>query len=378
MLIRLSEKEMLLRDTIREFTEKEVAPRDRWMDENGFDEELVRKAGEIGITGINIPVEFGGAGGDAYVYNIICHELAKGSASLALSLDINWVANDMILKYGTEEQKKKYLPDAANGSLFAFCLTEPGAGSDAAGIKTKANKVADGWIVNGSKAWITNAGVAKYYIVMAQTGMRGSKKEISAFIVHEDDAGFSVGKHENKMGMRGSQTAELYFDNLFLPDSRLLASRGAGLRLALEALDGGRVSVAAIAVGLSQHAMQLAKEYANERTAFGQKIANLQAIQAKFADMSTEIRAAELLTYDAAMMKAHKLNHTLEGAQAKLFASSRCTQICLECLQIFGGNGYSREYDIERLVRDAKLLEIGEGTNEILRNVIGKKVLAAK
>lgn len=378
MLIKLTEEEMLLRDTVREFVEAEVAPKDRLMDKNGFDFELAKKAGEIGITGINIPTEYGGAGGNAYMYNIVCHELAKGSASFALSLDINWVANDMILKHGTDEQKQKYLSDAAQGALFAFCLTESCAGSDAGGLRTKATKTHNGWIINGSKAWITNAGVAKYYIVMAQTGVKNGKKIISAFIIHSDDQGFSVGKHEDKMGMRGSQTAELYFDNVFVPDNRLISHEGAGLRLALEALDGGRISVAAIAVGISQHAMQLAKNYANERMAFGQKIANFQAIQAKFADMSAKIRAAELMTYDAALAKAEKRKHTLEAAQAKLFASENCTQICLDCLQIFGGNGYSREYDIERLVRDAKLLEIGEGTSEILRMVIGKNVLSAK
>lgn len=368
----------MLRDMIRDFTQNEVEPRDKWMDEHGFDMELAKKAGALGITGINIPEEYGGCGGDAVMYNIICHEMAKGSSSLPLALDINWVANDMILKHGTEEQKRFYLPEAAAGKLFAFCLTEACAGSDAGGLKTKAVKVDGGWVLNGAKAWITNAGVAEYYIVMAVTGVRKNRNEISAFIVHADDEGFSVGAHEDKMGMRGSQTAELYLDKVFLPDNRLLSSKGAGLRLALEALDGGRISVAAIALGISKRAFELAKSYANERMAFGQKIGEFQAIQFKFADMATKIRAMEFLVYDAAMKKAAKEKHTMEAAYAKLFCSENCTQICLECLQIYGGHGYSRDYPLERLVRDAKLLEIGEGTSEVLRMVIGKAVLAEK
>ena len=352
MLIKFTEEQSMIRDMVKEFTEKEVAPRDKWMDENGFDWSVYNKLCETGLVGVHFPEEYGGAGCDAVTSTIVIHELAKGSASIALALDISWVASDMILHNGTPEQKAKYLPLAAEGKIFAFGLTEASAGSDAARIQTTAVKSDDGsWVLNGGKSWITNSGVADYYIIMAITDRSKGAKGISAFIMPKETDGLIIGKHEDKMGMRGTS------------------------KIAMQGLDGGRISVAAISCGLSEHAFEVAKAYANERVTFGKPITKHQGIQFKFADMATDIVAMQMMVYNAAEAKASGKRHTLEAAEAKLFCSSRCTQICLEALQILGGNGYSKEFHVERFVRDAKLLEIGEGTSEILRMVIGGTVL---
>ncbi len=379
MLIKFTEEQQMIRDMAREFTKNEIAPRDKWMDENGFDYDLYHKLADAGFMGINIPQEYGGGGGGAIDTAIIVHEFAKGSASEAAFLDAHWMAADLVLHHGTDAQKKTYLPQAAAGKIFAFGLTEASAGSDAAGIKSTAVKASDGgWLLNGGKAWITNSGVADFYIILAMTNPEKGTNGISAFILPKDAKGLHIGKFEDKMGLRGTATCELAFDNIHLPADALLGAEGAGFKQAMAALDGGRISVAVLAADLAEHAMKIAKDYANERVAFGKTIGKFQGIQYKFADMSAEIRAMELLAYDTAAMKAAGVRHTLEAAQAKLFAATRCTQICLECQQILGGNGYSREYHVERLVRDAKLFEIGEGTNEILRMLIGGTVLAKK
>ena len=374
-----TEEQNMIRDMVREFTKKEVEPRDKWMDENGFDYDLHKKLTQAGLMGIHLAEKYGGGGGDAVTSIIVIHELAKGSASVALFLDANWLAADLILYHGSEAQKDKYLPLAAQGKIFAFGLTESSAGSDAAGIKSTVVPAEDGgWILNGGKAWITNSGVADYYVILAKTDPEAGNKGISAFIVPKEVEGLTVGKFEDKMGMRGSATCELSFDNIHLPADALLGDLGKGFKMAMEALDGARISIGAIAAGLSEHAMTVAKNYANERMTFGKPIAKHQGIQFKFADMAAEIRAMELLTYDTARMKAEGKRHTLEAAETKLFSGTRCTQICLECQQVLGGNGYSKEYNVERFVRDAKLLEIGEGTTEILRMLIGGTVLAQK
>ena len=374
-----TEEQNMIRDMVREFTKKEVEPRDKWMDENGFDYDLHKKLTQAGLMGIHLAEKYGGGGGDAVTSIIVIHELAKGSASVALFLDANWLAADLILYHGSEAQKDKYLPLAAQGKIFAFGLTESSAGSDAAGIKSTVVPAEDGgWILNGGKAWITNSGVADYYVILAKTDPEAGNKGISAFIVPKEVEGLTVGKFEDKMGMRGSATCELSFDNIHLPADALLGDLGKGFKMAMEALDGARISIGAIAAGLSEHAMTVAKNYANERMTFGKPIAKHQGIQFKFADMAAEIRAMELLTYDTARMKAEGKRHTLEAAETKLFSGTRCTQICLECQQVLGGNGYAKEYNVERFVRDAKLLEIGEGTNEILRMLIGGTVLAQK
>ena len=379
MMFQFTEEQKMIRDMVREFTKKEVAPRDKWMDENGFDHELHKKLIQAGLMGIHLDEKYGGGGGDAVTSIIVIHEIAKGSASAALFLDADWLAADLILYHGTEAQKDYYLPLAAQGKIFAFGLTEASAGSDAAGIKSTVVPAPDGgWLLNGGKAWITNSGVADFYIILAKTDPTAGARGISAFVVPKDAEGLSIGKFEDKMGMRGTATCELAFNNIHLPADALLGDLGAGFKYAMQALDGARISIGAIAAGMCEHAMGIAKNYANERVCFGKPIAKLEGIQFKFADMAAEIRAMELLTYDTAAMKAAGIRHTLEAAETKLFSGTRATQICLECMQVLGGNGYSKEFHVERFVRDAKLLEIGEGTNEILRMLIGGTVLAKK
>jgi alkylation response protein AidB-like acyl-CoA dehydrogenase len=378
MNFNFTEEQLMIRDMIREFTQNEVTPLDEELDKHGFSHELYEKMKENGLMGIHFPEKYGGAEGDAVTSAITVHELAKGSASIALFLDAHWLAADTILYHGTEEQKEKYLYKAATESIFSFALTEPCAGSDAAGIKTTAKLEEDEWVLNGNKAWITNAGVADVYVVLAKTDPDAGAKGISAFIIEKGTPGFSVGKEENKMGMRGSNTAELILDNVRIPKSHLLGKIGSGFKIAMIALDGARISIGAIAAGLAEHAMKIARDYANERYAFGKPIAKLYAIQEKLADMAIGIEATELMTYSTAKLKAEGKRHTKEAAMVKVLGSEMCMKSCSQAIQVLGGYGYSREYHVERFLRDAKLLEIGEGTSEILRMVIGNTVLAEK
>ena len=379
MLINFTEEQKMLQQMAREFTRREIEPRDKWMDENGFDFELFEKVKAAGFMGINIPEEYGGGGGNAVDTTIIVQEFAKGSASEAVFLDAHWMAADLVLFHGTEAQKKTYLPKACEGKIFAFGLTEAGAGSDAAGIRSTAVREADGsWVLNGGKAWITNSGVADYYIILAMTDSAKGANGISAFIVPKDAEGLHVGKFEEKMGIRGSATCELAFDNIRLPADALLGAEGMGFKMAMQALDGGRISVAAICAGLSEHAMTVARDYANQRVAFGKPISKFQALGFRFADMAAQIKAMELLAYDAAYMKAAGVRCTVDAAEAKLFASEHCLQICIDAQQVLGGNGYSKEYHVERFVRDARIWSVAEGTGEILRMIVSGAVLAGK
>jgi len=265
MMFQFTEEQKMIREMVREFTKKEVEPRDKWMDENGFDYELHKKLTQAGLMGIHLEEKYGGGGGDPVTSIIVIHEIAKGSASAALFLDANWLAADLILYHGTEAQKDKYLPQAAQGKIFAFGLTEASGGSDAAAIKSTVVPAADGgWVMNGGKAWITNSGVADYYIILAKTDPEAGAKGISAFIVPKNAEGLAIGKFEDKMGMRGSATCELAFNNLHLPADALLGQLGMGFKYAMQALDGARISIGAIAAGLSEHAMNIARSYANE------------------------------------------------------------------------------------------------------------------
>lgn len=378
MNFNFTEEQLMIRDMVREFTQNEVTPLDEELDKHGFSHELYEKMKENGLMGIHFPEKYGGAEGDAITSAITVHELAKGSASIALFLDAHWLAADTILYHGTEEQKEKYLYKAATESIFSFALTEPCAGSDAAGIKTTAKLEGDEWVLNGNKAWITNAGVADVCVVLAKTDPDAGAKGISAFIIEKGTPGFSVGKEENKMGMRGSNTAELVLDNVHIPKNQLLGEIGSGFKIAMIALDGARISIGAIAAGLAEHAMKIARDYANERYAFGKPIAKLYAIQEKLADMAIGIEATELMTYSTAKLKAEGKRHTKEAAMVKVFGSEMCMKSCNQAIQVLGGYGYSKEYHVERFLRDAKLLEIGEGTSEVLRMVIGNTVLAEK
>lgn len=376
MLIQLTEEQKMLRDVAREFTKNEIAPRDKWMDENGFDWDLYKKIAEAGFMGANIPEQYGGGGGGIVDTTIIAEEFAKGSASVATFLGGHWLASNLILENGTEEQRQRYMPEAVAGKIFAFGLTEASAGSDAAGIKSLAVETEDGWVLNGSKAWITNSGVADYYIILAMTDPEKGTSGISAFIMPKDVEGLAVGKFEEKMGVRGSATCELAFDNIKLPKDALLGVRGKGFKMAMQTLDIGRISAAAVCAGISTHAMELAKAYANERTAFGKPIKAFQGVAFRFADMYAEIKAMELLAFDAATTKDAGGRCTLDAAAAKLFATERATQICIQAQAVFGGNGMSKEYDIERLLRDVRVWSVMEGSTEILRMIVSGNVLA--
>ena len=378
MLIQLTEEQKMLRDMAREFTRNEIAPRDKWMDENGFDWDLCKKITEAGFMGANIPEQYGGGGGGIVDTTIIANEFAKGSASIATFVGGHWLASNLILENGTEEQRQKYMPLAVEGKIFAFGLTEASAGSDAAGIKSIAEETEDGWVLNGGKAWITNSGVADYYVILALTEPELGTKGISAFIMPKDTEGLAVGKFEEKMGVRGSATCELAFNNIRLPKDALLGTRGKGFVMAMQTLDIGRISAAAVCAGIAEHAMNLAKDYANERKAFGKPIKAFQGVAFRFADMYAEIKAMELLAFDAATTNDAGGRCTLDAAAAKLFATERATQICIQAQAVFGGNGMSKEYDIERLLRDARVWTVMEGSTEILRMIVSGNVLAQK
>lgn len=378
MLFDWTEEQLMLRDTIRRFTKNEVAPRDKWMDENGYDWDLHQKMVDAGIYAIPIPAEYGGAGFDFLTGIMVIHEVAKGSASAALNLDCFWLVYDILMRYGTPEQKAKYLPMAREGKRIGFALTESTAGSDATAIRATATPAeGGGWILTGEKAWITNM-EADYSIIFAKTDPTLGAKGISAFLVPKDSEGFHVGSHEDKMGLRGTTTGDLSFDHVYLPPESLLGKEGQGFQIAMSALDGARISISAVSTGLAHHAMELAGIYANERIAFKQPISAFEGIQFKFADMSSRIRAMELMIYDAARMKDQGIRNSLEAAQTKLLCSTWATQIALEAMQIMGANGCSREYHAERFVRDAKMIEVAEGTTEILKISIGRGVLAPK
>ena len=376
MLIQLTEEQKMLRDMVREFTKKEIEPRDKWMDENGFDWDLYHKIAAAGFMGANIPEEFGGGGGGIMDTTIIAHEMAKGSASIATFMGAHWLGANLVLENGTDEQRAKYMPEAAAGKIFAFGLTESSAGSDAAGIKSIATETEDGWVLNGSKAWITTSGVADYYIILAMTDPELGTKGISAFLMDKNVEGLIVGKFEEKMGCRGSATCELSFNNIKLPKEALLGVRGKGFKMAMETLDIGRITAAAICAGIAEHATTMAAQYANERKAFGKPIKAFQGVAFRFADMYAETKAMEFLAYDAAATKDAGQRCTLNAAAAKLFATEHCVDICIQAQQVFGGNGYSKEYHIERLIRDARGWCVMEGSTEILRMIVSGNVLA--
>lgn len=376
MLINFTEEQKMLQSVAREFTENEIAPRDKWMDENGFDWDLAKKITAAGFMGANIPEKYGGGGGGTVDSTIVAQEFAKGSGSIATFVGAHWLASNLILENGTEEQRQLYMPKAVEGKIFAFGLTEASAGSDAASIKSLATETDDGWVLNGSKAWITNSGVADYYIILAMTDPELGTKGISAFILPKETEGLIIGKFEEKMGCRGSATCELAFDNIKLPKEALLGKRGQGFKMAMATLDIGRIVAAGISTGISQHAMNIARDYANERKAFGKPIKAFQGVAFRFADMFAEIQAMEMLTYDAALIRDAGKRCTLNAAAAKLFATEHAVQICLNAQQVFGGNGYSKEYHIERLVRDIRGWCVMEGSTEILRMIVSGTVLA--
>ena len=378
----LSKKHLLSQALYRSFAENEVKPLAQDIDEKeDFPRETVGKMARCGRMGIPVPEEYGGQGCDTLSYIMCVEELAKvcGTTSVILSAHTS-LCIDPILTYGTEAQKHKYIPDLAAGrKLGAFALTEPGAGTDVQGQQTKAVLEEDGWVLNGSKCFITNGREADVYVVFAVTGVtekKGKKvKEISAFIVDKGTPGFSFGTKEKKMGIRGSSTYELIFSGCRIPKENLLGMTGRGFGIAMHTLDGGRIGIAAQALGLAEGAFEAVVKYVKERKQFGRAIGQFQNTQFRLADMAVKIEAAKLLVYKAAMAKQTQKSYSVEAAMAKLYAAETAMEVTERAVQLHGGYGYIREYDVERMMRDAKITEIYEGTSEVQRMVISGSVL---
>ena len=363
---------------VREFAESEIMPIARKLDEEEkFPTELVKQMGELGLMGINVPEKYGGSGLDMVAYATAVMGLARADASVAITMAAHTSLGTMpILLHGSEEQKKTYLPKLASGEVIgAFGLTEPEAGSDAGSTKTMAVKQGDDYIVNGGKIFITNAGKAGLLSFTSQIEHEGKLLGIGAFVIPTATAGLEIGPKEKKMGWRASDTRQLFFHNMKIPASAMLGEPTDGFRTFLKTLTSGRISVGALAVGTAQGAYERALQYSTEREAFGRPINNFQSISFKLADMATDIEASKLLIYHAAWMKDQNKDIVKEAAMAKLFASETAMRVATDAIQIHGGYGYVKEYDVERYFRDAKILEIGEGTSEIQRLIISREIL---
>ncbi len=378
MDMQFTDEQEMMRKVIRDFAEKEIEPEiERMEKEDRFPTEIVKRMGELGFMGIPIPTEYGGSGMDFVSYILAIEELSKVSATVGVILSVHTsVGTNPILYFGTEEQKQRYIPKLATGEFVGgFALTEPGAGSDAAQLKTRAVKDGDTYILTGSKAFITNGGEADTYVTFARTGEEKGPKGISAFIIEKDTPGVIIGKKENKMGLRGSPTVELIFDQCRVHKSQLLGKEGDGFSIAMANLNIGRIGIAAQALGIAQAALANSVNYAKEREQFGKPIAHQQGVSFKLADMATEVEAAKLLTYNAASLVEREMDCIKEVSMAKMYASKTAMQAAIEAVQIHGGYGYTEDYPVERLFRDAKVTEIYEGTNEIQHIVISKQLL---
>ncbi|MBR0436142.1 MAG: acyl-CoA dehydrogenase [Clostridia bacterium] len=373
MDFRLTKEQLLVRKMVREFAENEVKPIASEIDEEErFPAETVEKMAKLGMMGIYFPKEYGGAGGDALSYAITVEELAKvcGTTAVIVSAHTSLCCAP-IFENGTEEQKKKYLPDLCSGrKLGAFGLTEPNAGTDASGQQTTAVLDGDHYVLNGSKCFITNGSVADVFVVFAMTDPKMGNRGISAFIVEKGFPGFSQGKHEKKMGIRGSSTCDLIFEDCIVPKENLLGKEGAGFKIAMQTLDGGRIGIAAQALGIGEGAIEEAIKYTKERVQFKKRISSFQNTQFQLADMHTRMQAAQFLVYNAALKKQAHERCSMEAAMAKLFAAEAASDVTRRAVQLFGGYGYTREYPVERMMRDAKITEIYEGTSEVQRMVI--------
>jgi len=378
MDFQLTEEHRMIRRMVREFAEKEIAPRAEEMDETDrFPDDLFRRMGELGILGLPFPEEYGGSGCDYMSLVIALEEIARVSGSMAIMLDAHTsLCCEPIYLFGTEEQKRKYLVPLARGEkIGAFGLTEPQAGSDAGATRTRAVRDGDEWVINGQKIFITNGSIADVVVITAKTDPEKGTRGISSFIIEKGTPGFQPGRDEKKMGLRGSVTSELFFEDCRIPAENLLGKENEGFKQFLVTLDAGRIAIAAMAVGLAQGAFEKAVAYAKERVQFGRPIAKFQAIQWMIADTATEIEAARLMVHRAAWLKEQGVRFTKEAAMAKLFATEVSERACYKALQIHGGYGYVREYAVERMYRDQRLCAIGEGTNEIQRLVIARQVL---
>jgi alkylation response protein AidB-like acyl-CoA dehydrogenase len=375
----LTEEQRMWQEAVHDFVSNEVKPKAREVDEEArFNWEAVRKMGPLGLLGMNVPEEYGGAGVDAVSAAIAMEELGWGCGSTALAIAAhNGLGCAPITLFGTEAQKRRFLPPVTSGrgKLAALALTEPGAGSDLQGVRTRAVLQDGEWVINGAKMWCTNASIADYIITLVRTDPHGGSRSLSLIIAPTESPGLHVGPPEKKMGLKGSPTNAVTYEDVRVSASHLLGEAGMGARQALTVLDGGRISIGAISVGLAQAALEEARNYARERQAFGQPIAEFQAIQWMLADAATEIQAARLMVRYAAWLKEQGRPFNQEAAMGKLLATEMAERVCRNAIQIHGGYGYSREYPVERIYRDARLMTIGEGTSEIQRLVVARHVL---
>lgn len=375
-----TDTQLQIADMVRDFANKHIRPdMMKWDEEQIFPVDLFKKMGELGLMGVLVPAEYGGSGLGYFEYVTVISEVSKVCGSIGLSTAAhNSLCTGHILAFGNEEQKKKYLPKLATGEwIGAWGLTEANTGSDAGNMRCTAVKDGDGWILNGTKNWITHGKSGNVAVVLARTGEPRTKSNITAFIVEAGTPGFTAGKKENKLGMRASETTELVFDNCRISDSQRMGEVGDGFRQAMKVLDGGRISIAALALGMAQGAYEASLKYSKEREQFDQPISNFQAIAFKLADMYAKISAAEALIYQAADMKNRGERMTKESAMAKYYASEICVEIATDAVQIFGGYGYTKDFPVEKYYRDSKLCTIGEGTSEIQKLVISRDILTS-
>jgi alkylation response protein AidB-like acyl-CoA dehydrogenase len=378
MNFELNDNQKMIAQMVRDFAEKEIRPHFmEWDETQEFPVHVFKKLGELGLMGVFIPEEYGGSGFGYFEYITVVSEIAKVCGSIGLSVAAhNSLCTGHIYYHGSEEQKKKYLPKLASAEwIGAWGLTETGTGSDAGGMNTTAVLDGDHWVLNGSKNFITHGKSGDVAVVIARTGEKGASNGTSAFIVEKGTPGFSAGKKENKMGMRASETCELIFNDCRIPKENLIGRQGEGFKQAMQILDGGRISIGALSLGIAKGAYEAAVKYSKEREQFGQPISKFQAIAFKLADMATEIEASELLLYQAAFLKNNKKNLTKESAIAKYYASEVACRTANEAVQIFGGYGYTKDFPVEKFYRDAKLCTIGEGTSEIQKLVISREIL---
>ncbi len=374
----LNEQQVMLRDTVAEFARERIAPVARKYDESGeFPFEIIREMGKLDLLGVLIDEKYGGAGLGALDFVIVMEEISKVDASIGVTLGVqNSLGITVLMNYGSEEQKQKYLPKIASGEIItAFGLTEPGAGSDVTVLDSTATKDGKEWVINGLKCFITNGGVADLVTVLATSNKSRGTRGISAFLVEKGTPGFSIGKKEHKMGIRASDTSELVFENCRVPEENLIGREGIGFKAFLEALDSGRIGIGAQALGIAEGAYEAALKYSKERVQFGSQIGRFQGVSWMLADMATQINAAKWMVYHAAWLKDMKRPYAKEAAMAKLFASEVSRDVVHKALQVHGGYGYMKEYDVERFYRDQRITEIYEGTSEIQRNVIASYIL---
>ena len=374
----LNEEQLELQEMVRELVEKEITPYAAEMDaENHIRDGLIDKANEMGLLNVIVPEELDGPGLDSISVATIYEELGKGCAGVATSLAANSLATVPVLLAGTDEQKKMYCDILNNGGLAAFALTEPGAGSDAGGVSTRAvhNKEEGTYTLNGTKMFITNGGLAEIFLVFANTRKTGGIRGLTAFIVPKDTPGFSVGKKENKMGIRPSNTTELVLQDVVIPESYRVGREGEGFRIAMNTLDSARPFVGAVSVGIAQAALDYAVKYAKERRQFGQPIASFQMVQGMLADMAMKVETARLMVQKACWMRDQGMEFSKEAAMAKCYAADTAMQVTTDAVQVMGGYGYTKEYPVEKMMRDAKIMQIYEGTNQIQRLVIANKLL---